>query len=164
MQGERLQKKRPELVPADTHPSWSAAARNPVVLIVDDEDGIRDFLRSAFETEGYTVLAAADGEAALMLCEHLRPDIILLDLMMPRLDGLGFLHEFRRRYGFDTCPTYIMSAVGTAVEHAEAAGVTGAIVKPFDLEAVLEMAARSIGHPYQPATPARWDGRRRQQA
>ena len=114
------------------------------MLIVDDEDGIRDFLRSAFGAEGYTVLVAADGEAALSVCDHYLPDAILLDLMMPRLDGLGFLHEFRRRYGVDVCPIIIMSAVSTAVEHAEAAGVTGAVVKPFDLEELIDMVAGAL--------------------
>ena len=117
----------------------------PTVLIVDDEQGIRDFLRSAFQGEGYSVLVAGDGEDALQLCEACLPDVVLLDLMMPRLDGLGFLHEFRRRHGLDVCPVIIMSAVSTAVEHAEAAGVTGAVVKPFDLEDLIEMVEGALG-------------------
>jgi len=134
-----------QIVQTVGRPSWTGTRTGPTVLIVDDEDGIRDFLRSAFEAEGYTVLAAADGEAALTLCEHYQPDAILLDLMMPRLDGLGFLHEFRRRHGVDACPIYIMSAVSTAVEHARAAGVAGAIVKPFDLEEMLQLIAGAAG-------------------
>lgn len=124
------------------------------MLIVDDEDGIRDFLRSAFQAEGYTVLVAQDGEAALQLCDHYLPEAILLDLMMPRLDGLGFLHEFRRRHGVDVCPIIIMSAVSTAVEHAEAAGVTGALVKPFDLEELISMVADALG-PQRTSSPPR---------
>jgi DNA-binding response OmpR family regulator len=123
-------------------------------MVVDDEDGIRDFLRSAFEAEGYMVLAAADGEAALALCEHFQPDVILLDLMMPRLDGLGFLHEFRRRYELDSCAIVIMSAVSTAVQHAEAAGVAGAIVKPFDLDDLLETVGRLVDRKHQAFPPA----------
>lgn len=132
--------------------SWMAARgdrNNPTVLIVDDEDGIRDFLRSAFEAEGFTVLAAADGAAAISLCEIYRPDAILLDLMMPRLDGLGFVHEYRRLFGVDATPIYIMSAVSTAVEHAKAAGVAGAFLKPFDLDEVLatiEAATHASAH------------------
>jgi DNA-binding response OmpR family regulator len=144
--------------------SWAEVKAGPSILIVDDEDGIRDFLRSAFEAEGYTVLAAADGEAALMLCEHYLPDAILLDLMMPRVDGLGFLHEYRRRHGVDTCPIYIMSAVSTAVEHARAAGVAGAILKPFDLEEVLDLIAQVVGLPPAPPISATWNGTGRRQA
>ena len=111
-------------------------------MIVDDESGIRDFLRSAFESEGYAVGTAPDGVAALALCDRRLPDAILLDLMMPRLDGLGFLREFRRRHGVDACPIFIMSAVSTAVQHAEAEGVAGAVVKPFDLDDLIAL----IGH------------------
>ena len=148
----RPQKKGLRLVEAPGRPSWAVPQSGPTVLIVDDEDGIRDFLRSAFEAEGYTVLAAADGLAALMLCEHFRPNAILLDLMMPRLDGLGFLHEFRRRHGVDACPVYIMSAVSTAVDHARAAGVDGAIVKPFDLDEVLDLIAHAVSERSAPRT------------
>jgi two-component system, OmpR family, response regulator MprA len=137
MGARRPQRKGLRLVEAAGRPSWQTPPITRTVLIVDDEDGIRDFLRSAFEGEGFTVLAAADGEAALALCQLYRPDAILLDLMMPRLDGLGFLHEYRRRYGVETTPIYIMSAVSTAIEHAQDAGVAGAFVKPFDLDEVL---------------------------
>ena len=114
------------------------------VLVVDDEDAIRDFLRSALEAEGYLVTQAADGVQALIACEQHVPDLILLDLMMPRLDGLGFLHEFRRQFGTKDVPVYIMSAVRTAVEHARAAGVTGVFVKPFDLDDLLDTVANTL--------------------
>jgi two-component system response regulator MprA len=119
------------------------ASAEPAVLIVDDEDAIRDFLRSAFEAEGYSVLAAGDGVAALALCERYQPDAILLDLMMPRLDGLGFLHEFRRLHGLTT-PIFMMSAAWTATAHAQAAGVAGAFVKPFNLDEVLDAVAAAV--------------------
>ncbi|MGH2366971.1 MAG: response regulator [Chloroflexota bacterium] len=129
----------------DSRRKPSLRPQRPTVLIVDDEDAIRDFLRSALEAEGYGVLAAGDGEAALTLCERYQPNVILLDLMMPRLDGLGFLHRFRRRHGLNSASIYIMSAVRTAVEHAEAAGVSGAFLKPFDLEEVLDTIAADVG-------------------
>jgi two-component system OmpR family response regulator len=115
----------------------------PSVLIVDDEDAIRDFLRSAFEAEGYTVLAAGDGEAALALCDRYRPDVVLLDLMMPRVDGVGFLCQFRRAHGHHT-PIFMMSAAWSAIERAQKAGVTGAFVKPFDLDEVLDAVAAAV--------------------
>jgi two-component system chemotaxis response regulator CheY len=127
----------------------------PTILVVDDEDTIRDFLRSALEGEGYAVLAAGDGEDALSLCDRYRVDVILLDLMMPRLDGLGFLHRFRRRFGPEGVSVYIMSAVRTAVEHAAAVGVAGAFVKPFDLEELLETIAADVR---RRPLPARGDG------
>lgn len=138
----------------------------PTILVVDDEEAIRDFLRSALEAEGYAVLTAADGMEALSLCEYHWVDVILLDLMMPRLDGLGFLHRFRRRDSRDVVSIYIMSAVRSAVEQVAAAGVSGAFVKPFDLDELLEtiagelqrrrqaMAIRETAAPLKRAGPA----------
>ena len=127
----------------------------PTVLVIDDEDAIRDFLRSALEAEGYAVLTAGDGLDALSLCERYRVDVILLDLMMPRLNGLGFLDRFRERYDSDGVAIYIMSAVRAAVEHAKAARVAGAFVKPFDLDELLETVAAEIARRRQaPGDPA----------
>jgi DNA-binding response OmpR family regulator len=129
----------------DTRASRARPKRigTPSVLIVDDEDAIRDFLRSAFEAEGYTVLAAGDGEAALALCDRYRPDVVLLDLMMPRIDGVGFLRQFRRAHGHDT-PIFMMSAAWSAIERAQKSGVTGAFVKPFDLDEVLDAVTAAV--------------------
>jgi DNA-binding response OmpR family regulator len=125
----------------------------PTVLVIDDEEAIRDFLCSALEGEGYAVLAARDGLAALSLCERHAVDVILLDLMMPRLNGLGFLSRFKELYGLDGVAIYVMSAVRAAVEHAAPGDVAGAFVKPFDLDDLLDTIASDIasrhrnGHP-----------------
>lgn len=132
------------LVKPETSESEPASPAGTLILIVDDEGAIRDLLRSAFEAEGYHVLAAGDGEAALALYERYQPEAILLDLMMPRLDGLGFLHEFRRRFPAADPPIFVMSAVRTASEHARAAGVDGFFAKPFDLDQVIETVAASL--------------------
>ena len=129
--------------PASSEP-WLGVRAAPTILIAEDEDPIREFLRTALELEGYQVLAAGDGAVALTLCERHLPDLILLDLMMPRLDGLGFLHEFRRHYPGQDVPVYIMSAVRTATEHAKAAGVAGVFPKPFDLDDLLATVARTL--------------------
>ncbi len=132
------------LVKPETSESEPASPAGTTILIVDDEGAIRDLLRSAFEAEGYNVLAAGDGEAALALYERYQPEVILLDLMMPRLDGLGFLHEFRRRFPAADPPIFVMSAVRTAGDHARAAGVDGFFAKPFDLDRVIETVAASL--------------------
>ncbi len=90
----------------------------PTVLVVDDEDAIRDFLRSALEVEGYVVLAAGDGIDALALCERYQVDVILLDLMMPRLNGLDFLARLRQRRGLDGVSIFLMSALLTPDDDA----------------------------------------------
>ena len=68
-----------------------SVSRNPAeigtVLVVDDIPANRNLLRETLEPEGYEVLLAPDGEAALKIAQRARPDVILLDVMMPRLDG-----------------------------------------------------------------------------
>jgi CheY-like chemotaxis protein len=132
------------------------------VLVVDDDDAIRDFLRSALESEGYAVLAAGDGLDALALCERYAVDVILLDQMMPRLSGLAFLARYRQRFtawgapgaseaqeAAETpetpeVPIYVMSAVRAAIEQAEAEGVAGTFVKPFDLDELLDTVGAAV--------------------
>jgi DNA-binding response OmpR family regulator len=114
------------------------------VLVVDDDDAIRDFLRSALEYEGYAVLAAGDGVDALALCERYTADVILLDLMMPRLSGMAFLARYRQQHRTAAAAVYVMSAVRAAVEQALTEGVDGMFVKPFDLEELLETVAGAV--------------------
>jgi CheY-like chemotaxis protein len=141
-----------QLSSARTAPAAGARAR-ATVLVVDDDDAIRDFLRSALECEGYGVLAAGDGLDALALCERYAPDVILLDLMMPRLSGLAFLARYRQRFeagresgapGTPDVPIYVMSAVRAAVDEAATAGVAGSFVKPFDLDELLETVGAAV--------------------
>ena len=66
------------------------------ILIVDDEANIRLMVRTALESEGYTLLEAADGREALTIIEREQPDLVVLDLSMPVLDGLGMLKEMKR--------------------------------------------------------------------
>ena len=66
------------------------------VLIVEDDEGIADFLRFELEHEGYGVLHAADGRTALELFENDTPDILLLDIMLPQLNGLEVLRRIRK--------------------------------------------------------------------
>jgi CheY-like chemotaxis protein len=63
------------------------AISNPLVLVVDDETNLCNVLRRILEREGYRVLTAKDGETALQIIKHKEPDVILLDLMMPGIDG-----------------------------------------------------------------------------
>ncbi|HEX2323828.1 MAG TPA: response regulator, partial [Chloroflexota bacterium] len=116
----------------------------PTVLVVDDEDAIRDFLRSALEAEGYVVLAAGDGIDALTLCERYQVDAILLDLMMPRLNGLDFLARLRQRQGLDGVSIFLMSALLTPEDNATFEGVAGGFVKPFDLNELIDTLNNAV--------------------
>jgi DNA-binding response OmpR family regulator len=112
------------------------------VLVVDDEVVIRTLLVDALELEGFEVRCGADGEEALDIVESWSPDLIILDLMMPRMDGYHFRDEQRRRASIADIPVVILSAVRDL--HQKTAGLAPAAVipKPFDLDEVLDTVQR----------------------
>ena len=110
------------------------------VLVVDDEPSIRGFLRLVLEDEGYTVETATDGCDALTKARSGSPDAILLDVLMPVLDGPGFIREWRDSPTWASVPVLLMSAEGTPV-HPETLGVHGVLLKPFDLDMLLRKLA-----------------------
>ena len=82
----------------------------PTVLVVDDEPDLVELLQYALETEGYRVLTAADGVAALQLAEAEKPDLIVVDIMMPRMDGLALTERIRERAALRLTPILMLTA------------------------------------------------------
>ena len=114
------------------------AMRQPTVLIVDDEDDIRVTLMSILEREGYNVVQAADGDAALAhLEQHEVPAAMLLDLMMPRLSGWDVLATCAARQRLRNMPVIVMSALDAATAHVHA-GSVAYFRKPLDLDRLLD--------------------------
>jgi CheY-like chemotaxis protein len=109
------------------------------VLIVDDEPDILLMLRMSLEDEGHDVVLAADGKMALERIAERRPDIVLLDLMMPVLDGWGVLNALKGRP--DSPPVIVVSASDSAanVERARELGVAAYVTKPFNLPALVQL-------------------------
>jgi len=105
------------------------------VLVVDDQEVIRDTLQTALDDEGFTVETAANGREALDVLERWDPCVILLDLLMPVMDGWAFCAE-QRRSG-DTTPVVLLSAAGGLDEEAKTLCAAGFIAKPFDLDHVI---------------------------
>lgn len=106
------------------------------LLIVDDQQGVRRLLYEAFGDEGYHVRMAEGGHEALKLASQEMPDIILLDIKMPVMNGFETLRELRK---IDRdVPVLMMTAYGDleVVEGAKKLGVKYYIVKPFDLNEV----------------------------
>jgi len=117
---------------------------NAVILVVDDDDGIRYSLKRRLGREGHEVHVAASAEQGLELLDRLLPDLLMVDLRMPQMDGLAFIAEARERDG--TVPVLAMTGFGS-VEAAVAAmqcGATDFFQKPLDLEAVAERVARVL--------------------
>jgi DNA-binding response OmpR family regulator len=108
---------------------------------VDDEADVRHFLRLVLEASGYVVDCAADGREGLARIEAARPDLVLLDLMMPHLDGWGVLE----RLGDCPAPPSVV-IVSAAPDPARAmrAGAAGCLAKPFSVAELLATCARAL--------------------
>ena len=112
-----------------------AAANDIHVLVVDDQEAIRETLQVALDDEGFSVECAANGREALAVIERWKPCVILLDLMMPVMDGWAFCEE-QKRTG-DRTPIVLLSAAGGLDEHQRALGAAAAIAKPFDIDRLI---------------------------
>ena len=107
------------------------------ILVIDDEAAIRDSLRMTLEYEGYEVIGAATGQEGLVLAEREAPDLVLLDVKMPGMDGLDVLERLRTMN--ETLPVVVVSGHGTISTAVEATkkGAFDFIEKPFAADRVL---------------------------
>jgi CheY-like chemotaxis protein len=110
------------------------------VLVVDDQEVIRDTLQVALDDEGFSVECAANGREALEILERWKPCVILLDLMMPVMDGWAFCAE-QQRTG-DRTPIVLLSAAGRLDEKAKELRAAAIISKPFDIDRVISTIER----------------------
>ncbi len=111
------------------------------VLVVDDDQPIRDFLAMALSAEGYEAVVAPNGAVALDLVRETPPHLILLDLMMPVMDGWAFLEACRVEAPCRDVPVVVMSAAYKAPEIQELRA-EAFLAKPFDLGDVLGVVER----------------------
>jgi CheY-like chemotaxis protein len=107
------------------------------VLIVEDDDAMRHVLADVLQDAGFSVATAVDGLDALDQIEQHPPDAILLDLMMPSMDGWSFLEQCRRDAVTAHIPIGIISGAPVLLKTADAWGVQVAIPKPFALETLV---------------------------
>lgn len=121
--------------------------RERVVLAVDDDPKMRDLLRTALRSETVEVLTAHNGYEALDLTRRLLPDVILLDLHMPQLDGLKTLARLRDASTTRHVPVIMLSADRSAetVSHSYAAGADDYLAKPFALKTLEDKVAHWLG-------------------
>jgi two-component system chemotaxis response regulator CheY len=103
------------------------------VLVVDDDEDIRDVIEIALAGEGYEVQAAPDGAVALSLVGESRPDLILLDMRMPVMDGWEFARAYHEMPG-PHAPIVVLTAAVNAGAYSEQIGAAGFLAKPFDLD------------------------------
>jgi len=111
------------------------------VLVAEDDAATRGFLVAALTDEGYAVSVAADGETALQRCVEVKPDVVVLDLSMPNVDGF----EFLRRRGPECSAPVIAVSAAFRTEQLRGLSVAGFVAKPFDLHVLVAAIARSLG-------------------
>ncbi len=115
----------------------------PLILVVDDDPDVCALLRRALAGDGaYEVEVALDGHIALAFCAQRMPQLVLLDLMMPQMDGEHFAMTLRERFGKATPPIILLSASQIRAQVAESLGAAGAVEKPFDLDELRETIAQ----------------------
>ena len=117
------------------------------ILVVDDDPVIQKLLAVNFEMEGYRVVTAGDGEEALAQVALEHPDAVVLDVMMPKIDGIEVVRRMRADVGTAAIPVLLLSARAQAKDIAEGldAGADAYMTKPFDPVDLLERVASLIG-------------------
>lgn len=120
----------------------------PSVLVVDDDADIREFLAAFLSFHGYDVTTAANGAEALQQLRETRPCVILLDLMMPVMDGVEFRRRQQSLQAVADIPVLCLSAKYDARETASALGMDACLPKPFEPDAVAD-AVRQFCEPEQ---------------
>ena len=129
--------------------------RSQRILVVEDTDDLRDLWCTALDCHGYTAVGVADGTRALDEIARVPPDLILLDLIMPRaeLDGLALLFRLRPDSRWASVPILAVSELAdlfcTAIppERARRLGIVAVLRKPIDIEALTKEIERVIGLP-----------------
>ena len=112
-------------------------------LVVEDDASIAEFVESVLCDEGYDVRMAHSGEEALRQVAESRPDVVLLDLLLPALGGEAVLSALRERYGHKV-PVILMTAAREGVSQRESLEAEGLLLKPFDLADLVREVQRQL--------------------
>ena len=113
----------------------------PRLLLIEDDRVFRELVAAAMGRAGYEVTSAADGQAGWDALEKANPNLILLDLAMPRMDGLSFLRRLRAQEKWGSVPVLVISANSSAAETAVSQGAQGYLLKSrFSMPELLEVA------------------------
>jgi len=123
-----------------------ATAGGPIVLIVDDDERLREYVRVNLEMEGYSVREAGNAEEGLRVLEESSPDLVLLDVMMPEVDGWEMLRRVQERHGVGAIPVIMFSGQVDEQSVAEAAtrGAQGFIGKPFNPHQLIDQTKQLL--------------------
>ena len=117
------------------------------ILVADDKEAGRELVRTVLESTGYAVIEACDGNEALRRARESQPDLIILDIHMPGVDGFGVIDQLRSDARFQSTPVMALtaSAMHGDRERAIKAGFTGYVTKPIRLSALRAEVLRLLG-------------------
>jgi CheY-like chemotaxis protein len=135
----------------ETRPSQARRSR-PVILVVDDDLDARLIYRRYLTVKGCHVYTARDGSIGVEMAKRKRPDVIVMDLAMPRLDGWAATAELKQSHLTRAIPILILSAVPTSPYEARAAGCAGYLAKPC-LPELLWLEIQLLLHPESAGEP-----------
>lgn len=124
----------------------STTEQKQLILAVDDSEDMRELLQRLLERAGYRVVVAEDGQASLTQAKQHHPDLILMDLSLPDMDGWEAVRHLRKMHEFRTTPIIAVTAHVSPQEEerAMAAGCTAHIGKPFATRVLLQEVARLL--------------------
>jgi excisionase family DNA binding protein len=118
-------------------------SNGPLVLVVDDDDGVRELMRANLEAEGYAVREAAGADEALDAISDQTPALVLLDVVMPGVDGWQMLQRLQERYG--SIPVIMFSGeLAAGAVDAERRGAQAFVGKPFDPQQLIDRAKQLV--------------------
>jgi excisionase family DNA binding protein len=122
------------------------SSKGPLVLIVDDDDRLREYIRVNLEMEGYAVREAGSADEGLNVLEESTPDLVLLDVMMPHVDGWEMLRRVQERHGVGGIPVIMFSGKLDERGAAEATsrGAQGFIGKPFNPQDLIDQTKQLL--------------------
>jgi two-component system alkaline phosphatase synthesis response regulator PhoP len=116
----------------------------PRILIIDDEPDLVEACTTALEGAGYAVSGVTQPEEAIDTARHERPDLVILDWVMPRRDGGAILAELHADEATAATPVLVMSALADGAARARSADADGFLAKPFDIDQLLEQVASLV--------------------
>ena len=114
------------------------------ILIADDEQQLALAVKIRLQSRGYQVITASDGQQALEMAQAERPDLIILDVLMPVMDGYSCLRELNTRFGRGEIPVIILTARDRMKDLFELEGIVDYVIKPFDHEDLLVRIERAF--------------------
>lgn len=129
-----------------------ADCSQPTILVVDDDEFQRNVVRTLLMAENYRVVFATGGVEALNMLSTMQPDLILMDIMMPDLDGIETTRRLKAMTQFANVPVIMVTgnSEGDCVRDSMKAGAANFVVKPFDRDTLLAKVARALGPPRFP--------------